>query len=301
LRKKRYRKRVIKFCYFYLGEAMVLEFREYKKKIKKDTILELDLQVDSGEILTIINNKSEDLELLKDSFRKRTKYKGEILFDNEDVSKQKLLFTKDFGFYNDLTLIKNLKVALDLYNVKFSIDDLENDLEFLNLKSSSKYKELLPNEVNKFHILFSILVDQNVLIIDNTDKDLTSEDMEVISDFVLDKSNNANVIILDTMLNRYNSIADKVLVITDGIKSYFGNLEDLLILKQLTAINISDNEKLDDILSGYQYTIYHNNEIVVREEVLEEVVYNLLKNNIEVYQIRNLGEKIKLYEGEADL
>ena len=280
---------------------MVLEFREYKKKIKKDTILELDLQVDTGEILTIINNKSEDLELLKDSFRKRTKYKGDILFDNEDVSKQKLLFTKDFGFYNDLTLIKNLKVALDLFNVKFSIDDLENDLEFLNLKSSSKYKELLPNEVNKFHILFSILVDQNVLIIDNTDKDLTSEDMEVISDFVLDKSNNANVIILDTMLNRYNSIADKVLVITDGIKSYFGNLEDLLILKQLTAINISDNEKLDDILSGYQYTIYHDNEIVVREEVLEEVVYSLLKNNIEVYQIRNLGEKIKLYEGEADL
>ena len=66
---------------------MVLEFREYKKKIKKDTILELDLKVDTGEILAIINNKSEYLELLKDSFRKRTKYKGEILFDDEDVSK----------------------------------------------------------------------------------------------------------------------------------------------------------------------------------------------------------------------
>ena len=280
---------------------MVLEFREYKKKIKKDTILELDLKVDTGEILAIINNKSEYLELLKDSFRKRTKYKGEILFDDEDVSKQKLLFTKDFGFYNDLTLLKNLKVALELFNVKYSIDDLADDLEFLGLKPSSKYKDISPNEISKFHILFSILVDQNVLIIDNTDKDLTPEDMEDISDFVLDKSNNANVIILDTMLNRYNSIADKVLVITDGIKSYFGNLEDLLILKQLTAINISDNEKLDDILSGYQYTIYHDNEIVVREEVLEEVVYSLLKNNIEVYQIRNLGEKIKLYEGEDDL
>ena len=280
---------------------MVLEFREYKKKIKKDTILELDLQVDTGEILTIINNKSENLELLKDSFRKRTKYKGEILFDDEDVSKQKLLFTKDFGFYNDLTLLKNLKVALELFNVKYSIDDLAGDLEFLGLKPSSKYKDISPNEISKFHILFSILVDQNVLIIDNTDKDLTPKDMEAISDFVLDKSNNANVIILDTMLNRYNSIADKVLVITDGIRSYFGNLEDLLILKQLTAINISDNEKLDDILSRYQYTIYHDNEIVVREEVLEEVVYSLLKNNIEVYQIRNLGEKIKLYEGEDDL
>ena len=280
---------------------MVLEFREYSKKIKKDTILELDFKVETGEILTIINNKTENLELLKDSFRKRTKFKGEILFDNEDVSKQQLLFTKDFGFYNDLTLLKNLKVALEFFNIKVSVDNLTEDLEFLNLKPGSKYRELLPNEVNKFHILFSILVDQNVLIIDNTNKDLTVEDMEVVSDFILDKSNNANVIILDTMLNRYNSIADKVLVITDGIKSYYGNLEDLLVLKQLTAINISSNENLETVLSGYQYTIYHENEIVVREEVLEEVVYSLLKNNIEVYQIRNLGEKIKLYEGEADL
>ena len=280
---------------------MVLEFREFSKKIKKDTILELDFKVETGEILTIINNKTENLELLKDSFRKRTKFKGEILFDNEDVSKQQLLFTKDFGFYNDLTLIKNLKVALELFNIKVSVDNITEDLEFLNLKPGSKYRDLLPNDINKFHILFSILVDQNVLIIDNTNKDLTVEDMEVVSDFILDKSNNANVIILDTMLNRYNSIADKVLVITDGIKSYYGNLEDLLVLKQLTAINISSNENLETVLSGYQYTIYHENEIVVREEVLEEVVYSLLKNNIEVYQIRNLGEKIKLYEGEADL
>lgn len=280
---------------------MVLEFREYKKKIKKDTILELDFKVDTGEILTIINNKSGNLELLRDSFRKRTKYKGEILFDDEDVSKQKFLFTKDFGFYNDLTLIKNLKIALELFNIKLSVDNLIEDLEFLNLKPSSKYKDLLPNEINKFHILFSILVNQNVLIIDNTDKNLTIEDMEVISNFILDKSNNANIIILDTMLNRYNSIADKVLVITNGIKSYYGNLEDLLILKQLTAINISSNENLESVLSGYKYTIYHDNEIVIREEVLEEVVYSLLKNDIEVYRIRNLGEKIKLYEGEAEL
>ena len=139
------------------------------------------------------------------------------------------------------------------------------------------------------------------MIIDNTEEHLTVIDKEEISELILEKSNNACVIILDTMLNSYNSIADKVLVITDGIKSYFGNLEDLLILKQLTAINISSQENLDIALEGYQYTLYHDNEIVVREEVLEEVVYALLKNNMEVFQIRNLGEKIKLYEGEADL
>ena len=280
---------------------MVLEFKEYTKKIKRDTILELDFRVATGEILTIVNNSSSSLELLKDSFRQRTKFKGEILFDGENINNQRLLFAKDFGFYNDLSLLKNLKKALSLFNIKAIEEELVGDLEFLNLDSSRKYKELELNEVTKFHILFSILVDQNVLIVDNTEESLTTEDKEEISELILDKSNNANVIILDTMLNSFNSIADKVLVITDGIKSYFGNLEDLLILKQLTAINVSSQENLDQILEGYQFTIYHNNEIVVREEVLEEVVYDLLKNNIEVFQIRNLGEKIKLYEGEADL
>ena len=286
---------------FFIGEMMVLEFKEYRKKIKKDTILELDSEVEIGEILTIINNSSDNLEILKDSFRQRTKFKGEILFEGENINKQRLLFTKDFGFYNELSLLKNIKKALSLFNIKILDEEIIKDLEFLNLDSSRKYKELEANEITKFHTLFSILVDQNVLIVDNTEKHLTLEDKEVISELILDKSNNANVIILDTMLNRHNSIADKVLVITDGIKSYFGNLEDLLILKQLMAINISSHGKLDEVLAGYQFTIYHNNEIVVREDVLEEVVYALLKNDIEVFQIRNLGEKIKLYEGEADL
>ena len=280
---------------------MVLEFKEYTKKIKKDTILELDFKVDTGEILTIVNNSTASLDILKDSFRKRTKFKGEILFDRENINNQTLLFSRDFGFYNDLTLLSNLKKGLSLFNIGYADEELIADLEFLNLDASAKYKELLSNEVTKYHTLFSILVDQNVLIVDNTEKFLTLEDKEAISDLILDKSNNSNVIILDTMLNKHNSIADKVLVISDGIKSYFGNLEDLLVLKTLTAINVSSQDNLDVILEGYKYSLYHDNEIVVREEFLEEVVYVLLKNNIEVYQIRNLGEKIKLYEGEADL
>ena len=280
---------------------MVLEFKEYTKKIKKDTFLELDFKVDTGEILTIISNNTNSLDILKDSFREKTKFKGEILFDRENINNQTLLFSKDFGFYSDLTLLSNLKKALALFKLNYSEEELAENIEFLKLDSSAKYKELQSNEVTKYHVLFSIFVDQNVLVIDNTQKDLTLEDKEAISELILDKSNNANVIILDTMLNKHNSIADKVLVISDGIKSYYGNLEDLLVLKKLTAINVSSQENLDSILYGYQYTLYHNNEIVVREESLEEVVYALLKNNVEVYQIRTLCEKIKLYEGEADL
>ena len=64
---------------------MTLEFREYKKKIKKNIFLELDFKVSTGEILTIISNNTLELDSLKDSFKRRTKFKGEITFDNIDV------------------------------------------------------------------------------------------------------------------------------------------------------------------------------------------------------------------------
>ena len=39
----------------------------------------------------------------------------------------------------------------------------------------------------------------------------------------------------------------------------------------MQPINVSSQDNLDMILEGYQYTLYHDNEIVVREESLEEV------------------------------
>ena len=115
-----------------------------------------------------------------------------------------------------------------------------------------------------------------------------------------EKSRKTTVVILDTMLNRLTELANTVIVISNCEKSYYGLLKDLLIIKKLAAVTVSHQDDLEIILQNYQYTIYNDEEIVVREEVLEDIVYELLKNNIEVYQIRNLGEKIKLYEEEGD-
>ena len=237
---------------------MVLEFREYKKKFKKNVFLELDFKVNTGEILTIISNNSLELDILKDSFKGKTRFKGGIFFNDLDISREKL-------------------------------------------DTNKKYQQLLENEKIKFHILFSVLLNQNVLILDYSKDILTELDKKLLKELILKQSNNANVVVLDTMLNQYNNIADDVLVISDGEKSYYGLLDDLLIIKKLVAISVSHQGNLDNILQDYQYTIYNDKEIVVREEVLEDVVYLLLKNNIEISQIRNLGERIKLYEGEGVL
>ncbi|MGX7081188.1 ABC-type uncharacterized transport system, ATPase component [Gemella morbillorum] len=280
---------------------MTLEFREYKKKIKKNIFLELDFKVSTGEILTIISNNTLELDSLKDSFKRRTKFKGEITFDNIDINEEKLIFSEDFGFYNHLSLEKNLLSLSKILGLTVPKDDIIGRLDLLELDPNKKYQQLLENEKIKFHTLFSVLINQNILILDYSKDNLTRDDKKALRELILEHSNNANIIILDTILNQYNNIADNVLVISDGEKSYYGLLDDLLIIKKLAAISVSHQKDLDNILQDYQYTIYNDKEIVVREEVLEDVVYLLLKNNIEISQIRNLGERIKLYEGEGVL
>ena len=280
---------------------MTLEFREYKKKIKKNIFLELDFKVSTGEILTIISNNTLELDSLKDSFKRRTKFKGEISFDNIDINEEKLIFSEDFGFYNHLSLEKNLLSLSKILGLTVPKDDIIGRLDLLELDPNKKYQQLLENEKIKFHTLFSVLINQNILILDYSKDNLTKDDKKALRELILEHSNNANIIILDTILNQYNNIADNVLVISDGEKSYYGLLDDLLIIKKLAAISVSHQKDLDNILQDYQYTIYNDKEIVVREEVLEDVVYLLLKNNIEISQIRNLGERIKLYEGEGVL
>ena len=280
---------------------MTLEFREYKKKIKKNIFLELDFKVSTGEILTIISNNTLELDSLKDSFKRRTKFKGEITFDNIDINEEKLIFSEDLGFYNHLSLEKNLLSLSKILGLTVPKDDIIGGLDLLELDPNKKYQQLLENEKIKFHTLFSVLINQNILILDYSKDNLTKDDKKALRELILEHSNNANIIILDTILNQYNNIADNVLVISDGEKSYYGLLDDLLIIKKLAAISVSHQKDLDNILQDYQYTIYNDKEIVVREEVLEDVVYLLLKNNIEISQIRNLGERIKLYEGEGVL
>jgi len=280
---------------------MTLEFREYKKKIKKNIFLELDFKVNTGEILTIISNNSSELEILKDSLKGRTKFKGGISFDNSDINEEKLMFSEDFGFYNHLSLEKNILSLIKILGITIQKDSIIGGLDLLELDSNKKYQQLLENEKIKFHVLFSVLINQNILILDYSKDNLTKDDKKALRELILEHSNNANVIILDTMLNQYNNIADDVLVISDGEKSYYGLLDDLLIIKKLAAISVSHQKDLDNILQDYQYTIYNDKEIVVREEVLEDIVYLLLKNDIEIYQIRNLGERIKLYEEEGVL
>lgn len=280
---------------------MTLEFREYKKKIKKNIFLELDFKVSTGEILTIISNNTLELDSLKDSFKRRTKFKGEITFDNIDINEEKLIFSEDFGFYNHLSLEKNLLSLSKILGLTVPKDDIIGRLDLLELDPNKKYQQLLENEKIKFHTLFSVLINQNILILDYSKDNLTKDDKKALRELILEHSNNVNIIILDTILNQYNNIADNVLVISDGEKSYYGLLDDLLIIKKLAAISVSHQKDLDNILQDYQYTIYNDKEIVVREEVLEDVVYLLLKNNIEISQIRNLGERIKLYEGEGVL
>lgn len=279
---------------------MVLEFRKYRKKLKNKKELELDFKVEDGTTLLIVGNEREEIDFIKDSFREKTKFKGKILFDDENISKQELLFANDFGLYPHLSTQKNLQKMLKLFDVKISNEEIADRISHLNIDPSVQYKKLLTQDRIKLHTLFSILIEQDIFVIDNNEKALTKTDKHLIKELILEKSNDVTVVIFDTSLNKFNDICEDVVVISDAEQSYFGKLADLLVIKQLVALHVSHKDSLDIILQNYEYINYNEEEIVVREEVLENVVYELLKNGIEVHQMRNLGEKIKLYTKEEE-
>jgi len=112
-----------------------------------------------------------------------------------------LIFSEDFGFYNHLSLEKNLLSLSKILGLTVSKDDIIGGLDLLELDPNKKYQQLLENEKIKFHTLFSVLINQNILILDYSKDNLTKDDKKALRELILEHSNNANIIILDTILN----------------------------------------------------------------------------------------------------
>lgn len=279
----------------------MLQFKKYKIEIEKNKFLQLDFEIKTGEIFSLISDREEILEQFKLSLLKTNGYDGEIILNGEDINKNSILFEDTFGFYPKFSLNKNFKSLLSMFKIKLDDNLLQKQFRLLNLDGEKSYKDLLANEKTKVKILFLFLMKEPIIVVESYKNKLTALDKEglysLIEQFEFSKT---AIIILDTTLNYFSELAENVLVLSNGEQSYSGSLQNLLIIKKLVAITLDYAEDLDIVLQNYEYTELAENEIVVREEVLEDVIYELLKNDLEVLQIRNLGEKIKLYVEEIE-
>lgn len=279
---------------------MVLQFKNYKIELKNKQFLELDFTVKKGEIFSLISDDEQLLEDFKLSLTRSNGFEGEVLINGAQINKNSLLFEDSFGFYPKFSLNKNFRSLLSMFKIKFDEQQFTKQLQLLNLDGEKNYKDLLSNEKIKVKILFLLLSKQKVIVIENYKNKLTTLDKKNIYALIENyKQKDTVVLILDTGLNYFSELAENVLVVSEGKKSYYGSLENLLIIKKLVAINLEYQDDLDILLQNYDYTVLNDSEIVVRESQLENVLYELIRNDIEVKQVRNLGEKIKLYVEET--
>ena len=273
---------------------MALEFVNYSKKMKRGDTLNLDFRVESKENMSIISNDEYILDVIDKSLRKEIKYKGTI------EGLEKILFVENFGFYDHLTIEKNIKKLLKVFNSSVEDVVLQDQFEILAIDEKQKYGKISESEKYLIKILFLLLVKQEVIVINSYNTPLSKEDKFYLLDLLANYNfEDSSIIILDNEINTFSSYSQNVCVISDGEQTYTGSYTDLLVIKSLVAIEVSHQDDLDIVLVNYEYTIYNSEEIVVRENKLEEVLYKLLSNGIEVGSIRNLGEKIKLYSKEV--
>lgn len=282
---------------------MSLEFKEFEGKISKNNFLKLNFSINKGESLSIISDEDEPLKIIKKVFLKKFKYSGNAYYNGNEIKKHKdgdILFSDHIGFYDGINISKNLKYLTRLFGITYSDKEIVSFLEKLNLKPDSRYKTLSESEAEKLKILFLVLIAKDIIIIENVDKKLTEDDAVLVREFLEDTSDEGiTIIIIDKTLNELSEYSNLTLVISNGEQSYFGKLSDLKVIKQLAVITFEEEiMDLEDILFDIEYTKFADKEIIVREELLEEIIYTLVSNNIEIENIRNFGEKIKLYMEE---
>lgn len=279
---------------------MSLIVESFTKKISRKKKLELDFEFLNYKNLLILDEDKENLDVISKIFYSNTKYDGNIFLFNKNIKKEKDYFyysDEQFGFYNHLTAYENLLKILKLFKIKI---DKKYILDLLDLAKieNLKYGKLDDNSKSRLKLLFKHMVSENLLIVDIY-KHNDIEKYKEYYDFIInDNSKNRINIILSENINKIVSGCDKILVLSDNKQVYYGDIENLSVVKDLIIIEISDfneNQLSNSIKIDHKLV---DNKLVLRKSDMEVALYHLLSNDINVLNISDFNKNTNIYDNK---
>lgn len=283
---------------------MTLKFNNFKKKLGRKKYLELNFEQDSGALLAIVDDNKINLQLLKEVFNNNEKYEGEVTIDGVNIIEDKDSYPyleNQIGFYDLFTVEQNFKKLLKLSAVKYNLEDLKKYFSLLKLQGNEKYINLSKVNKENVRLLFSYLVSRKLFLLDLTDERLSSSTatfyLNLIEDFLKDDSDRIFIIFAEH-LNEFTNLCDSALVIADNKQVYFGDAVSLNVVKDLIIIELASFVEENFYRDLYVDFKLLNNNIIIKKSDLEDVLYYLVKENIDVIKIEDFNQNTKLYEGD---
>jgi ABC-type multidrug transport system, ATPase component len=143
-------------------------------------------------------------------------YKGNITFEGNDNSREKLLaIWDDTPFYSNLNGFDNLKVLCDK---KLSNEEIfETAKKYMTIKLlNKKVRRYSYGQKKKLSIVLAELIDPQILIMDEITNGLDRKSLKVLKKYLIKKRPDRITILTGHSLGFYNDLIDDLYIIKDN-------------------------------------------------------------------------------------
>ena len=205
---------------------MILEIKDYTKKIKKKQILNtINLRLESGNVYGFFGRNGSGKTML---FRAITTLiyptTGDVLIDgksiiHEDFDLSKIgLLLEEPGFYPYLTGIENLSMLYEINNKK-NLEHIKEVMKKVGLQENQpeKYREYSLGMKQKLRIAQAIMENQELVILDEPTNGLDEMSVKKIRDIIKAlKEQNKLILIASHNKEDLKLLCDKIFKIDAG-------------------------------------------------------------------------------------
>jgi len=211
----------------------LLEVNNLSKRIKGKEILRgLSFNLEKGKVLGIMGPNGQGKTTLLNVIQGFLKAdKGEIKINGNiqsALTKNDISFLQDVNIFNKSMKIKDaINLYVDFFN-DFDKEKMDYYLEFMNLDSSSKIRDLSKGMMEKFNLSLALSRRAKLYMLDEPISGVDPVSREKILDVILENlSEDSSMIITTHYIGELERIFDEVIFLGDGKIIEHGDAEEL--------------------------------------------------------------------------
>lgn len=211
----------------------LLEVNNISKRIKGKEILKgISFNLEQGKVLGIMGPNGQGKTTLLNVIQGFLKAdNGEIKVDGNPQSaltKNDISFLQDVNIFNNSMKIKDaISLYVDFFN-DFDKEKMDYYLDFMNLDSSSRIRDLSKGMMEKFNLSLALSRRAKLYMLDEPISGVDPVSREKILDAILENlSEDSSMIITTHYIGELERIFDEVIFLGDGKIIEYGDAEEL--------------------------------------------------------------------------
>lgn len=283
----------------------LLEVKNLNKYFKDfHAVRDLNFKIEKGDVYGFLGpngaGKSTTLRMILGLIYPTS---GEIYFKGQQIQKYDRKYLKYIGalierpdFYENLSAYNNLKIFARLAELEHPTERIETVLKEVKLwdRRTSRVKTYSQGMKQRLGIAQALLHEPELIILDEPSNGLDPKGQADMRELIQKISSELNITVLISshILSEIELIANRMIIINNGLRIAEGGVQELMAAEQLKLeIRVDDPEKLVNFLSEKGISAESKSDsiiIQIAESAIPQVTKELVAAGIELYEMRQL-------------